>query len=103
MTSFQGLHVEQFLTQGNRAFQILTHKNKFRVRPREQEKTLQMNHTALTASNSEGKYIPSKSDFRLAPGKFHIVIFPESFKTKALFLPECMLGSVGEHGSVFLT
>lgn len=34
VTSFQGLHVEQFLTQGNRAFQILTHKNKFRVRPR---------------------------------------------------------------------
>lgn len=62
-----------------------------------------MNHRALAANNLESKYKPSKSDFRLISGKFHIVIFPESFKTKALFLPECMLGSVGEHGSVFLT
>jgi len=34
MTTSQGLHVEQFLTLGNRAFEILRHKNKFRVRPR---------------------------------------------------------------------
>lgn len=34
MTAFQGLQVEQLLTQGKRAFEILTHKNKFRVRPR---------------------------------------------------------------------
>lgn len=62
-----------------------------------------MNHTALRAGNLEGKYIPGQSDFRLMPGKFHTASFPESFRTKAPFLPKRMLRSVEEQGSVFLT
>lgn len=56
MIPFQGLLVAQFLTQANRAFQILTHKNSG------YDPGSKVNHTAGEAHsrNSGGKYILSK-------------------------------------------